>query len=118
MSQAPIGRWVFDREAARLVSGTEERKLEDRAARTLTLLCDRRGAILSQEEILQIVWQGRTVSPNSLAVVIRDLRRGPGGDARQPRFIETIAKRGYRLAAADPVPRRRLWPIAALLLVG
>jgi hypothetical protein len=47
-------------------------------------------------------------------VVIRDLRRALGDDARRPRFIETVAKRGYRLALEGQAGRVspaavRLW---------
>jgi hypothetical protein len=98
-----IGHWTFDTAGARLIGEREERKLEDRAARTLALLSERRGEIVSQEAILEAVWNGRAVSANSVAVVIRDLRRALDDDARQPRFIETVAKRGYRLTP-DEVP--------------
>lgn len=116
-----IGQWRFDADGARLIGEGEERKLEDRAARTLALLCERRGEIVSQEEILDAVWNGRAVSANSVAVVMRDLRRALDDDARQPRFIETVAKRGYRLAPAPAVaapPRRKLVWLAATAAVA
>ena len=108
-----FGRWTFDADSARLIAGGEERKLEERAARTLALLCEHRGEIVSQEEILDTVWSGRSVSPNSVAVVMRDLRRALDDDARKPRFIETVAKRGYRLTAETPPPQ----PIRAWLAI-
>jgi DNA-binding winged helix-turn-helix (wHTH) protein len=96
--QYRIGAWSFDVDGAALI-GPEQRRLEDRAARTLGLLCRRRGETVSQAEILSEVWNGRAVSPNSVAVVIADLRRSLGDDARDPRHIVTVAKRGYRLNA-------------------
>jgi DNA-binding winged helix-turn-helix (wHTH) protein len=108
-----FGRWIFEADGARLVAGGEERKLEERAARTLALLCEHRGEIVSQEEILDAVWGGRSVSANSVAVVVRDLRRALDDDARNPRFIETVAKRGYRLTAETPPPQ----PIRAWLAI-
>ena len=112
-----IGQWSFDAADGRLTGAGGERKLEDRAARTLALLCERRGGIVSQEEILQAVWNGRAVSANSVAVVIRDLRRALDDDARQPRFIETVAKRGYRLAPAAAPARTPLLPWLAIVAV-
>jgi len=114
MQDNRIGDWVFDTDGARLVGEDGERRLEDRTARTLALLCARRGEVVSREEILAAVWNGRAVSDNSVAVVVRDLRRALGDDASQPRFIETVAKRGYRLAP-PPAPARRkpLWLAAA-----
>jgi len=109
-----IGHWIFDADGARLTGRGEERHLEDRAARTLALLCERRGDVVSREDILAAVWNGRAVSDNSVAVVMRDLRKALDDDARQPRFIETVAKRGYRLAPpVVPARRKRIWPVAA-----
>lgn len=96
-----IGDWSFDAAAGELRRGDERRRLEDRAARTLELLCRRRGELVSQAELTAAVWNGRTVSANSLPVVIADLRRALEDDARAPRFIETVAKRGYRLLPAE-----------------
>lgn len=120
-----IGRWRFDTAGARLVGEAEERKLEDRAARTLAILCRRRGEVVSREEILAEVWNGRAVSANSVAVVVRDLRRALDDDAKDPRHIETIAKRGYRLAPAAvgapesaPAERRSKTSLALLAVVS
>jgi DNA-binding winged helix-turn-helix (wHTH) protein len=127
----PIGLWMFDATDGALRGPAGDRKIEDRAARTLALLCAHRGEIVSQARILDTVWHGRHVSPNSVAVVIADLRRALGDDAREPEFIETVAKRGYRLKGAPrsaPVesqrPRRRplyrslIYMAAAIALVG
>jgi hypothetical protein len=69
------------------------------------LLCRRRGTLVTREEIRHAIWNGRITSPNSLAIVIGDIRRALGDDARD--LIETVAKRGYRLKpevpAEDPV---------------
>jgi DNA-binding winged helix-turn-helix (wHTH) protein len=124
-----IGEWSFDPAAGELRRGDERRRLEDRAARTLQALCARRGEVVSQAELTAAVWNGRSVSANSLPVVIADLRRALEDDARAPRFIETVAKRGYRLlpageAAAAPGPSRakvmrsRAFLLAFILLLA
>lgn len=122
-----IGEWIFAAADNALCRGGERRRLEERAARTLELLCARRGETVPHEEIVAAVWKGRAQSPNSLAIVIGQLRRALDDDARRPRFIETVAKRGYRLAAAEDQPGpaagvgRRRWPAvaaAALLLLA
>ena len=116
-----IGRWRFDAALGSLSDGSEVHRLELRAAATLAVLCRRRGEVVTRQELLGEVWQGRAVSPNSVAVVIADLRRHLGDDAKAPVLLLTLAKRGYRLApepiATAPVPtvptqpRRRKWPI-------
>lgn len=119
--QYRIGGWTFRAGENELLRDGERRRLEDRAARTLELLCRRAGEAVPQDEIIAEVWNGRSQSPNSIPVVIGQLRKALGDDARSPRFIETVPKRGYRLVAAPeseaPDPGRRRWPAAALLLL-
>ena len=117
-----IGGWRFDVVGAALVGPTGERRLEHRAARTLELLCRRRGETVTHTEILAEVWDSRAVSANSVAVVIADLRRSLDDDARDPRHIATVAKRGYRLnpetgAPDDALPRSRRPIVITLLLL-
>ena len=123
--ECSIGEWTFSPASNELRRGVERRRLEHRAARTLELLCRRRGAIVSQEEILAEVWNGRTISPNGVPVVIKDIRQALGDDAREPRHIETVSKRGYRLlqpspespfedSASERVARRPHWRLLVL----
>ncbi len=97
-----IGEWIFAPAENLLLRGDTKRRLEHRAARTLELLCRQPGAVVSQADLIDEVWSGRSVSPNSLPVVISDLRQALDDDARQPRHIETVAKRGYRLLPTEP----------------
>ncbi|TWB70813.1 transcriptional regulator [Nitrospirillum amazonense] len=98
-----IGDWTFDGVSLRHADGTE-RRLEDRAARTLAALCVRRGEVVSRDALLADVWQGRAVSANSVAVVIGDLRRALDEDAGEPVHLVTVARRGYRLNQESSVP--------------
>ncbi len=102
MTGHSIGDWTFDPDANELRRGDERRRLEHRAARALQLLCSRPGEVVTQDEIVAQVWNGRAISANSVPVVISDLRQALEDDARSPRFIETVAKRGYRLLAERP----------------
>jgi DNA-binding winged helix-turn-helix (wHTH) protein len=108
-----IGSWQFDPQSGILKQGSLVKSLEDRSARVLEVLCRRRGDIVSKEELLAQVWQGRAVSPNSVAIVIGDLRRALGDPASEPAHIVTLGKRGYRLTAnagATPAQARRHVP--------
>lgn len=105
-----IGAWRFAPAEDELRMPGKRQKLEHRAARTLELLCRHRGSVVSREMILDAVWQGRAVSANSVAIVVSDLREALGDTARSPDYIETVAKRGYRLradAAAESMPARK-----------
>lgn len=128
-----IGTWRFLVQDAILRDGQTTRPLEDRAARTLAVLCRRRGETVSRDELLAEVWQGRIVSSNSVAIVIGDLRRALDDDARRPAHLVTIAKQGYRLNAEPAQPpeieafpghqppdrtaRRYVWGVAAAVAV-
>lgn len=101
-----VGGWRFDAVAGELSNGDVRRRLEDRAARTLELLCRAGGQVVSHQALVEAIWNGRTLSPNSTAVVIADLRRALGDDARNPRILETVPKRGYRLVAAPSATDR------------
>ena len=117
-----IGEWHFYPASGELRRGGEVRRLEPRAARTLELLCASRGGVVTHEALIQNVWNGRTLSENSVAVVVGQLRKALDDDARDPRLIETIPKRGYRLVAemtreAPPQGRRLGWAVLVIALL-
>lgn len=92
-----IGPWVFDAALGLLTREAEEERLENRASRLLHLFCSAGGRLIQHDEIIEKIWNGRTTSSNSVAVVVADLRRALGDSAKSPTFIETVPKRGYRL---------------------
>lgn len=116
-----IGGWSFDPASGELTRGEERQRLEPRAARTLELLCDANGAVVSHDRLIAEVWGGRSLSDNSVAVVIGQLRRALGDEERK--LIENVPKRGYRLAAngataTTSLPRRRWIVVACLILAA
>jgi DNA-binding winged helix-turn-helix (wHTH) protein len=121
-----IGHWTFSPSAHELRSGKTTVRLQQRASATLSLLCERAGEVVSQEEIIDRAWGRRHLSPNSVAIVIGDLRRALGIAAGEPGSIETLPKAGYRLIATKqpgpPPPRAKALYLAgaigALILVA
>jgi len=114
-----IGEWDFDAQSGELTRGRDRRRLEPRAAKTLELLCEAQGGLVSQEKLIAEVWDGRSLSENSVPVVISQLRRVLGDDARRPMLIETVPKRGYRLVQAESKrssSMRWLGPVLVLLV--
>lgn len=55
--------------------------------------------ILSKEELLQACWPTPQISPTAVKVCIREIRQALQDDAKAPRFIETVPRRGYRFIA-------------------
>src|SRR3954469_3839253 len=116
-----IGGWEFSPATGELRRRADVRRLEPRAAKALELLCEANGEVVSQEQLIAGVWSGRSLSENSVAVVIGQLRRALDDDAREPRLIETIPKRGYRLRTAidetEGRPTRRSFAIALIAAI-
>ena len=75
-------------------------RLEPKVMEVLVCLASQPGNAVSKETILKTVWQDTFVSDDVLVRSISELRRVFQDDAREPRFIETIPKRGYRLVPA------------------
>ncbi len=113
MQQAfQLGEWVVHPDLNRVRGdGGEERHLEPRVMDLLVYLADHAGEVLPRERILAAVWPDRYVAEEVLTRAVRELRRTLGDDARSPRFVETIHKRGYRLVAE--VRREAAAPVAA-----
>ncbi|TGY89282.1 transcriptional regulator [Marinicauda algicola] len=95
-----IGDWLFEPRGQTLSGASGKVRLEYRAACLLALFARRADEVVTREEIEGALWPGRTLSPNSVAVVIAGLRKALGDDAKRPRYIETVPKRGYRMPAS------------------
>jgi DNA-binding winged helix-turn-helix (wHTH) protein/tetratricopeptide (TPR) repeat protein len=81
-------------------SGAEDRVLlTPKAYAVLNYLADRPGRLVTQQELIEAVWPDVVVQPEVLKSQILDVRRVLGDDARNPRFIETLHRRGYRFIA-------------------
>lgn len=80
------------------------RRLRPMAAHALSILIARRGSIVTRDEFRDALWRGQYVEwEMGLHQVIRQLRKALGDDARNPRWLETVPRRGYRLKCADDV---------------
>ncbi|HSE96766.1 MAG TPA: winged helix-turn-helix domain-containing protein [Blastocatellia bacterium] len=66
---------------------------------TLLALIERSGQIVDKDKLLEEVWPETVVEENNLTQYISLLRKALGDDRHEPRYIETIPRRGYRFAA-------------------
>ncbi|MCZ6642386.1 MAG: winged helix-turn-helix domain-containing protein [Gammaproteobacteria bacterium] len=75
------------------------------AVRALTLLLENAGSLVAREKLRDTLWDHKVVEwETGLHRITKEIRSALGDDARQPRFIETVARRGYRFCASiDPV---------------
>jgi TolB-like protein len=92
-----IAGWLVERYSCRLTKGGEEYHLRPMLIDLLALLADKKGQVVTKEEILDRLWSSRFVSESALTRNMAELRRYLGDNTKHPQFIETIPKRGYRL---------------------
>ena len=70
--------------------------LTPKALAVLDTLVGRRGALVSKIDLLDAVWPDVVVGDAVLKVCVAEIRKALGDDSRNPRFIETLHRRGYR----------------------
>jgi len=73
--------------------------LEPKAFRVLLYLVQNRERAVTKEELMERVWAGAFVTDNALTRVVAQIRKQLGDNAREPRYIETLATTGYRFVA-------------------
>jgi DNA-binding winged helix-turn-helix (wHTH) protein len=102
-----------------LLRGGEEVALIPRYFDLLVLLIERRGEAVRRREILDSVWKDVVVSDGALSQAVRTLRRALGDTPRNPRFVRTVSRHGYRFVFTavieepddGPIPEGRPDPV-------
>jgi len=90
---------LVDPSLNRVTYGGETVQVEPKIMHVLVALAERPGEVVTRDELMARVWSGVFVTDDVLHRAIRELRRLFDDDPEQPRVIETIRKRGYRLVA-------------------
>ena len=75
-------------------------RVEARTMRLLLCLAEHAGQVVSIDELLEQVWAGVIVTPDSVYQAVTSLRRILGDDPKQPTYIATVPRLGYRMVAA------------------
>ena len=87
----------------RLVRDGQEVPLIPRYFDLLLLLVERRHEAVHRQEIFERVWADAVVSESALSQAVRTIRRTLGDESREPRFIRTVSRPGYRFVFPDVV---------------
>lgn len=95
-----IGDWQVLPETGQVIRNKTEHRLEPKSMAVLVYMAERAGEIITRDELEQQVWRGTVVTYEALTVTINKIRTALDDDSRQPRYIETLPKRGYRLIAS------------------
>ena len=94
-----IGDWFVNPLSGEIARGEERVRLEARTMRLLLCLAESPGEVVSIDALLSQVWSGVVVTPDSVYQAVAALRRLLGDDAKQPAYIVTVPRLGYRLVA-------------------
>jgi transcriptional activator of cad operon len=95
-----IGDWRADPLSGEMARDGETARMELRTMRLLVCLAEHAGETVSIEELLNQVWPDVTVSSDSVYQAVAALRRVLGDDPRNPTYIATVPRLGYRMVAA------------------
>ena len=84
-----------------LLRGGQEQRLIPRYFDLLLFLIERRHEAVHRRDIFERVWTDVVVSDSALSQAIRTIRRTLEDDSREPRFIRTVSRHGYRFVYGD-----------------
>lgn len=90
---------VIDTDNFRVVKGNQVKPLTPRAFDVLQILIRHQGRLVERQSLFEQVWKDAFVTDNTLTRMIKEIRDALGDDVGQPRYIETVPKRGYRFIA-------------------
>jgi len=91
--------FLLDTGKGELLDGGRPVAIEPRVFALLAFLIEHRERLLSKDEILEKVWDGRFVSDSALASSVKSARKALGDDGQSQRFIKTVHGKGFRFRA-------------------
>src|SRR5258706_12620653 len=96
-----FGTFEVDLRARELRKGGIRIRLQDQPFEILAMMLDRPGEVVTREELSQRLWPAGTFVDfeHSLNAAVKRLRAALGDEADNPRFVETLHRRGYRFIA-------------------
>lgn len=97
-----FGAFELDIRAGELRGANETVRLQEQPFQILLMLLGREGEVITREEIRKKLWSDDIIVEfdHSINTAIKKLRRALGDSAGEPKYVETVARRGYRLMAA------------------
>src|SRR5437879_684812 len=103
---ARFGVFELDLNTGELRKGGVKLRLQGQPVQVLTLLLERAGDVVTREELREKLWASDTFVDfdHSLNTAINKVREALGDSASSPRYVETLARRGYRFIAPVQAP--------------
>jgi len=94
-----VGEWLVEPNLNCISRRGQKVAVEPKVLEVLAYLADYPGEVLSKDQIIQAVWPDTFVGTEVLRYSITELRKAFKDDAKNPKIIQTIARKGYRLIA-------------------
>ena len=79
-----------------VISGGQVQPVRPKTFDVLIYLIEKRDRLVPKEELIEALWQGLSVGDDSLVQCVAEIRRILGDDARAPRLVRTVSRRGYQ----------------------
>src|SRR5215813_12556376 len=110
-----FGRFQLDRESACLWQGEQRLTLRPKTFDLLVYLVAHAGELVRKETLLETLWPDTVAADGVLTTSMGELRKVLGETAKQPQFIATVHRRGYRFIApvtpGEPTPSPSTLPV-------
>lgn len=92
-----IGEWLVEPQINTLTNADKPTRVEPKIMQVLVCLAERPLEVVSKEKLIREVWGDTFVTDDVLTHSISELRKVFADDAKEPRYIQTIPRSGYRL---------------------
>ncbi|WP_196139218.1 winged helix-turn-helix domain-containing protein [Aliikangiella sp. G2MR2-5] len=92
-----LDQWLLKPDSLELEKAKVSKKIEPKAMRLLCYLICKKNDVVSANTLVNDLWDGVTVSENSVRRLIAQIRKALDDDAGSPKYIETVSRRGYKL---------------------
>jgi len=94
-----VGEFLIEPQINTISGAERTARIEPKVMQVLVCLAEHAGEVLPKEKLIRYVWPDTFVTDDVLTRSISELRKVFGDDAKEPRFIQTIPRSGYRLVA-------------------
>lgn len=130
-----VGEFLIEPQLNTITRDDQTTRLEPKVMQVLQRLSNNAGEVVSKEQLMRAVWTDTIVTDDVLTRAVSELRKAFHDDRKEPRYIQTIPKGGYRLIArvsfdgvepqpsSEPAqfrlgnPKRWTWPMRVSSLV-
>jgi DNA-binding winged helix-turn-helix (wHTH) protein/tetratricopeptide (TPR) repeat protein len=109
-----FGPFVLDGSSYRLARDGEPIAISPKIIDLLLYLAARPSTLVSKDELFKALWPDVAVTDNALTQAISELRQALGDDPVKPKYVQTVARRGYRfIAPVEAIVARPAFPADA-----